>query len=167
MDVDPTPNLQPVSPTPPEPATAAFTSSPAPVAAVNPVIANALAGELNEDKEPQPAINPAPEKKSHKGLIVTIIIILILIAAGLVWYVFYSPFMAKTPTADTSTKTEQTAITPATSSSTDTIIDEASDAMTTNSSDEATTVETDDSASATEASTSAGNVGGSVDESTF
>jgi cytoskeletal protein RodZ len=169
MDVDPKPVDQS-----PEPADGPETvnespsfNNPQPTGAPSPLIMAALDQEDTEHKEPQTqpetVINPAHESKSKRGIIAAIVIALILILAGTGWYVLMGPGATKT-TSNTSTTTDQSTLEATTPETAGATIDDATDELTGSAADEATSAATDDSATSTDDSTSAGNVGDSINE---
>lgn len=167
MDIDPKPRDEsPAFSEQPEPLNEPSFNRPQPTATPSPLIVGALDDEADEDKEPQtqpaPVLTPAPEKKSPKAIIIAILVIAVLGAAGGAWYVLAGPGMTKTTTDTTTETTTQTTL-PATSST----VEDAGDALTASAIEEATTAATDDSATATDDSTAAGNVGDSINENTF
>ena len=168
MDIDPKPRDEsPAFSEQPEPLNEPSFNRPQPTATPSPLIVGALDDEADEDKEPQtqpaPVLTPAPEKKSPKAIIIAILVIAMLGAAGGAWYVLAGPGMTKTTTTDTTTETTTQTTPPATSST----VEDAGDALTASAIEEATTAATDDSATATDDSTAAGNVGDSINENTF
>jgi cytoskeletal protein RodZ len=173
MDVDPKP--QDESLTPPmgsaAPSNESFNNPQPVVAAPSPVIAAALEEYEAQDKEPQmqspigSSVVAPVIKKSHTKLLVIVVIIVLLIIAGLVWYMFFKPAPA-TKVAD-HTATTQSSITPATPATNAATIDNAVSSLSTRAGNEATAASTDDSGNATDAGTTAGNVGGSINENNF
>lgn len=145
----------------------------------NPVIAAALEDEMVETPEetepqthsmmtdsPTPVTIPMNEKKSRKPLVVGIVVIVLIIIAGLAVYVLFG--MPKSDTANDATKTNgQNTTTPATDETSTEKIDAAVEAIDTNATEEATAADTDDSTEAADASTTAGNVGDSINEDDF
>lgn len=184
MDVDPKPSEdeepsidpagleEPESPEPTTPSNDSLMDSPQPTGEPSPVIAAALDQNAAEDTEPStesPVMSsPTPVvKKSRKSMVITIAVIVVLLIIGaLAWYVLYG-VPASTPTASDTTKVTSKTTTPATAATNDETINNAVDGLTSNATDEATLTGTDDSSNATDASTSAANVGESVNENNF
>ncbi|MDB5160494.1 MAG: hypothetical protein JWO99_757 [Candidatus Saccharibacteria bacterium] len=108
--------------------------------------------------EPQPEPVVPSVKKSHRRLNILIAIISILVIGGIIGALLY---YAKTK--DTTLTAPQT--TQAVKTNPD--VQAVTQSLTSSSSSESTLTNTDDSADGTDASTSAGNVGDSVDENSF
>lgn len=103
-------------------------------------------------------LNP-PQKKSHKKLIVIAsLIVAAIIGASVGAYLFT---MKKTAAPDTTHSTTQATTTSKNS------VDAATKSLTDGANDETTLTNTDDSSYGTDASTTAGTVGDSVDENSF
>jgi hypothetical protein len=127
--------------------------------------------QINEPLAPQPlpqapVPEPQPEpvvpvvKKSHRRLNILIAIISILVIGGIIGALLYY-----TKTKDTASKATSTQTTQAVTTNPD--VQAATKGLTDGSSSESTLTSTNDSAAGTDANTSAGNVGDSVDENSF
>ncbi len=146
---------------------------PEPTGTPSPSVASAIdqLGEGNEPNQTQDAafvpLAPPPAKPSPKKLITGIVIgVVVIIAAGLLWYAFFGS--AQTSTNSNATQSEQTKTTDTATDETSALtIDKAVDALTVNSSNEASLSGTDDSDAATDAATATANVGDSVNEDNF
>ncbi|TAL14118.1 hypothetical protein EPN95_03885 [Patescibacteria group bacterium] len=178
MDVDPKP-LDPTPNTSDEPVTPIADIKPplgdstSPVNSSSPIGSEAMDEPAKSESGPltPPSFvsrSDVPAKKSRRGVIGGIVIVIILIIVGLAWYVFYGvPAPKKVSTATTTSSSTESTIAPATSATNDATITSAVDSLSTSATDEATAAGTDDSSSATDASTTAGNVGDSVNANNF